>query len=187
MMKLLDYKWAVLICALSIIISCGSGGGGIVGGGTGTAGNPNNILTVTRATTTGASTATYREGFVNSFGLVDPNLFAASDNISATLVGLSSGIPKFGPPAKLINIIAGGISAGTYTIGGGGSSGTYIAYDDQGQSYMSTYGSGTVTLTSVGNVGAPIIGSFNAVLTLIGSSPTTTLGFSGSFSVVREQ
>lgn len=181
-MKADALRSTVAMLVLFLLASCGGGGGSDGGGNASTL-----AITVSQATGTsgGSTTTTYTEGPINSRGYYDPSfsadLFPTS---SRTLITMCSGVTTTGC-AVLINVGAGGTAPGGYSITGGSSTATYILYAAQGNYYDSLASQGTVTLTSVGAVGSPITGSFQAVLGLR-STGTPTRMVSGTFSVIRD-
>jgi len=83
------------------------------------------------------------------------------------------------PSDYLYSFIIEGTGVDTYPT----SSNTGMSYIDMnaGDTYSST--SGTISITSVGNTGKPIIGSFD---TVVESSPTNTARMWGTFSIERQ-
>jgi hypothetical protein len=163
----------IIILAVVVFAACGGGGGG--------GGNAGSASTLTA--TVGAGTTTYTEGPINNIGYYDPSFSGDSAPGVGTLITMCSGVST--TCDILINIRTADATPGPYPITGGSSTPTYIVYSDHGQHYYSILSSGTVTLTSVGNVGQPITGSFQAVLELW-TVPTSTLAISGTFSVLRD-
>ena len=174
--------WSVLAVAIltALMGSCSGSSGGGAGASTAS----------TMTVTAGSSTTTYTDGPVNDAGYYDPSFSADCYPTPRTLITMCSGEAGGASGCtKLINVSAFGTTPGSYTVNVGGTaetgSPTYVSYslNNSAQFYSST--SGTVTLTSVGNVGEPVTGSFEAVLALYGA-PTTTLAVSGTFSVIRD-
>lgn len=175
----------LIVCMLVMIGSAacsGGGGGSSSGGGTG------DTMTVTLTDQSTAVTTTYTEAGFNTYGYLDPNLSSHVTTSSDTWVLLSTGAT--GSSIDLsINIAVRGNTPGSYPTGTTPSS-TFISYTTYTtgiQSYNSqnSNSTGTITLTSVGNVGEMITGSFDAIVAHI-SYPTNTRGISGTFSVKRE-
>jgi len=132
-------------------------------------------------------TTTYIEGAINGYGYYDPNMeVGIYQDSGRTEIMLSSGV-KGGatPPDTLINILTAGHTAGAYPITGDGTAGvtTYIFYKDNAEDHYSIISSGTVTIDTIGNIGAPVIGSFSAVV--LCTSPSHTHAISGTFNMKR--
>ncbi len=184
------FKGMVLIFLLTVLVSCGGGGGG--GGGDGGNGGIGNTMTVVVKTESGTgetmSITPYTEGPINGYGYYDPDMEAdIYPDTGRTIIMLSSGVTGGDtPPATLINIVTSGHTAGVYPIDGtSGMQGiyTYIMYKGGSEYHDSVISSGTVTIDSIGNVGEPVIGSFNAVV--LCTSPTHTHAISGTFNMKR--
>jgi hypothetical protein len=178
-------KLFALALAMGAIAGCG-GGGGPSTGGAGSA----STMTVTLATGSGMSggigTTTYTEGPINNFGYYDPSFSGDIAAGAGMLITMCSGVTGAGPCNVLINVNTSGWTPGGYLVTGGTSTtSTYLLYMEQGQYFDGIASKGTVTLTSVGNVGEPIEGSFQAILALRTNS-STTIEVSGVFSVVRD-
>lgn len=161
----------LILLVLSLAITAGSCGGD---GGGGSAG-PTSTMTLTQNYTS----TTFTDGTTNSSGYYDPSFSADVYPAPRTLVTMCSGVSA-GTCAKLVNVSAGGATPGSYTID---CSSTYVTYTYDSFPYFCK--SGTVTLASVGAVGEPITGSFNAVLSLSGYQ-SITIDLSGTFSVIRD-
>ena len=173
-----------VVCTYVLIgLAACSGGGSSSGGGSAA---DTMIVTITDQST--SVTTTYTEAGFNTYGYLDPNLSSHVTTSADTWVLLSTG--STGSSIDLsINIAVRGNTPGSYPTGTTASS-TFISYTTYTtgiQSYNSQKSSstGTITLTSVGNVGEMITGSFDAIVTHI-SYPTDTRGISGTFSVKRE-
>jgi hypothetical protein len=167
----------VLISVLTLLSACG--GDGSTGG--------NSAASTMTVTIGGGGTATYTEGPINNLGYYDPSFSGDSAAGQGTLITMCSGVTGAVSAGcnVLINIRTSDLIPGGYTIAGGTNTTTYFMYMTQGQYYDSLVSKGTITLTSVGGVGEPITGSFQAVLGLR-SSGTPTIGISGTFSVLRD-
>ena len=175
------------VCTLFALIlaACGGGGGGASGGGNSGIGN---TMTVSLDE---AAPTTYTEGAINGNGYYDPDMEAdVYTDSGRTILMLSSGVSGGAtPPVTLINIVTSDHVTGAYPITGDGTySGptpttTYVYYKDNAKDYDSIISSGTVTLDSIGDVGAPVIGSFSAVI--LCTSSTQTHGISGTFNMKR--
>ena len=166
-----------LIFLMTLLTACG-------GGGSSNGGGPASTMTVTLAT----GTTTYTEGHINNIGYYDPSFSGDCDPLAGTLITMCSGVTYTMSHTTcdvLINVRTSDMTPGPYSITGNSSADTYVLYHNKTQFYDSFVSSGTITLTSVGSVGAPITGSFQAVLQLL-SAPTTTMGISGTFSVIRD-
>ena len=101
-----------------------------------------------------------------------------------------SGITAPGSNAVTINIDVNGNTAQSYNTGGGDftSNISYETYNPSSQSYMSMFSStnGTITLSSIGNVGEKINGTFDAIVASV-TNTSDILKISGTFSVTRDQ
>ena len=165
-MRLFVLKQLVLCSSLLVLASCSGGDG--------------SVSTASKMTvTTGASTTTYTSGPINTFGYYDPSFNADLFSMTSTQITMCSGVTDTTCGIS-INITTAGTTPGPYPI-----TGTRILYSDHGAYYDSIASSVTVTLTSVGNVGEPITGSFQAVLGLR-TDLTTTQSIYGTFSVIRD-
>ena len=174
-MGLLSMRLLVQISMLTLLTACG--GGGSTDG--------NSAASTMTVMIGGGGTATYTEGPINNLGYYDPSFSGDNAAGQGTLITMCSGVNGPDPCNVLINIRTSDMIPGGYTIAGGTNTTTYFMYMTQGQYYDSLVSKGTITLTSVGGVGEPITGSFQAVLGLR-SSGTTTIGISGTFSVIRD-
>jgi hypothetical protein len=163
-MKQLRTKWMFLFFGLTLLAACGGGGGG--GGGTSSGGPGTGTMTVSIVS---QGTTTYNGN------ASDPWL--ASSVSSGTLTELWSGFTGSDYTTQ-VYIVTSGTTTGSYPITGS----TWVEYINNSKTYLSS--SGTVTLTSVGTVGEPVAGSFQAVVSLV-TDTTNTLGISGTFSVIR--
>ncbi len=165
-MKSLWTKWMALLFVLSLLVSCGGGGGG-GGGGTG------DTMTITIGTN---APITYN-------GNASDPILTAKVITTKTYINLASGY-SFATSswAKILNITINATTSGTYTFSSAADP-TGILYSDVPNTYQGT--SGTITIT-IGDVGSPITGTFNATL-LCGTGCTGTITMSGSFSVTRSQ
>ncbi len=174
-MNSLYVRSLVLLCMTTLLLSCGGDVESSNGGGSAS------TMTVTLAT----GTTTYTEGPLNNLGYYDPSFSGDSAAGVGTLITMCSGVTGAGPCDVLINVRTSDMIPGGYTIAGGTNTTTYFMYMTQGQYYDSIVSRGTITLASVGNVGEPITGTFQAVLGLR-TNPSTTIGVSGTFSVTRD-
>ncbi len=165
---------AALMCCM-VLTACGGGGGGTSAGG--------GVADTMTATVSGVTT-TYTEGTYNTQGFLDPDMssFATTSN---TFISLCSGVSSI-TCTTLVNISIRGNTPQSYPTGTTNSP-TQITYSTNNQTYSSIYSStiGTVTLSSVGNIGEKITGTFDAVVTNMSNS-SDTLGISGTFSVERD-
>ena len=166
--------WVVLCMMVTAgLVACGGGGG------TSDNGAEADKMTVTVSSPTGVEATTYTEGPYNVNGNLDPNISALV--LTNTIISLCSGGTST-MCATQISIMARGNTPQSYPTGTAGTP-TQITYNYK-YSSVSSSDTGTVTLTSVGNVGEKITGSFSAVVANM-SNPTDTRGISGTFSVKR--
>ena len=146
-------------------------------GGGGTSGSAD-TMTITVSSPTGTVTSTYTEG---SQGDLTPYL---SSNVRATYIEIVLIIdPHNMNSLTNVHIVAvGDNTPQSYSLGG--NSRSWIAYNINNQSYVSVLSSpsGTITISSIGNMGEKITGTFDAVVT----STSSTLNISGTFSVTRD-
>ena len=173
--------WFFSVLITAVVVTMAACGGGDDGGG-----GAADMMEITITSSTGTTTTPYIEGPINIHGYYDPYMEA---NIAAstgrTWITLSSGVVGGAtPPDIVINIVTDDHLAKGYPITGDGGPGitTYISYTDNGVRYGSIISSGTVTIESIGNVGDPVKGTFNAVV----DSGADTLTISGTFNVKRE-
>lgn len=171
--------------ALLVISFSGCGGSGSSSGGSGGSSTLSITVSSGTGTTSGSSSAEYTEGHINEIGEYDPSFGGAAEPGAGTLITLCSGVTITGYCSVMINIRTSDTTPGGYTIVGATNTNSYIMYMASGQYYDSIASKGTITLTSVGNVGQPITGTFDAVLGLR-SIGTPTIGVSGTFSVIRD-
>jgi hypothetical protein len=169
--------WVVVCLMLTIaLFDCGGGGGG--------SSDPvaADTMTVTISSPTGTVTKTYTEGTYNTLGHLDPDLFTyvftALNQIEIELH--SEGSNTQGATVILISVE--GNTPQSYPIGIT-TPANYIEYvsDDTHSSLFSST-SGTITLSSIGNAGKKIIGTFDAIVT----DTSNTLRILGTFSVTRD-
>jgi hypothetical protein len=175
--------WVVVCLMLTIaLFACGGGGSS----------DPvaADTMTVTISGPSGPATTTFTEGSYSTtssgHSFLNPNLSAYVTAINETNIellywdGVSLGT------TVIINMRVNGNTPGLYPTGAANPA-TTISYDANNQSYLSFISSpsGTITLSSIGNVGDKIIGTFDAVVTLL-STTSDTLRLSGSFSVTRD-
>ena len=174
---------SLMMAALALLVSCG---GGSSGGGSGSASTTTITVSAATGSVPGTGTTTYTEGPINGYGYYDPSFSGDCAAGLGMLITMCSGVTGMGPCDVLINIRTSGWTPGGYLVTGGtATAATYLLYMKQGSYYDSLASQGTVTLTSVGNVGEPISGSFRAVLGLR-SIGTPTIEVSGTFSVIRD-
>jgi hypothetical protein len=178
----------VCMIVLIVLVGCGTGeDGGIVGvaGGGGGGYSAADTMTVSLQDSTGVMTATLTEGLYNSLGYLDPDLYSAVDTTTPqTAIYLCSGYTGT-MCTGYIGITATGSTQQTYPTGPGISTEVLYVSNDQYYSSFWATNAGSVTLTSIGNVGEKVTGSFNAEIALV-SNPSDTKRISGSFSVTRE-
>lgn len=176
----------VVLCLVVAIglVACGGGGGG--GSCTGCA----DTMSVSEE---GAAAVTYTEGPYNVLGYLDPILSSYVTTSANTYISLCSGITLSSTPSGSITTCANqviisitGNTPQSYPTGTV-SSPTQITYKTNNILYSSVFSSttGTITLSSVGNVGEKITGSFDAVVTNI-HNLSDTLWITGTFSVKRD-
>jgi hypothetical protein len=128
------------------------------------------------------------EGSYNAQGHLDPNLISYVTASSNTQIELHSGesntqgstIISIAVDNKTPQSYPTGIATPVNTI-------TYEYYDTHYQSYTSLFSStsGTITLSSVGNTGEKITGTFDAVVSLL-TNTSDTLKISGSINITRD-
>ncbi len=169
-MKPFLMKFMTLIFSLSLLSACGDGGGSSTSNSNGT-GDSMTVTVVSKST--GTTTTTY-----NGNGS-DP-VFSAGFNSGRTII-------QMGSAAAGVFISADGTSVNSYPISQTGSPTVKYTVYSSSTPTTTVYSamSGTVTLTSVGNIGQPVTGSFEAYLIDI-SKPTSTLDISGTFSATRQ-
>ena len=174
-----NIMWMILYISFTIALSgCGGGASGDL--------DPDTI-TLTVSGPSGTLTTTYIEGTYNAQGKLDPNLLSYMTASNDTHIQLQSGLP-WASGSSGIWIAFFDNKAQAYSTGGFPYDGflDYDFYDTNNNHYTSLYSteSGTITLSSIGNVGDKISGTFNVPVT----NPTNTsetLKLSGSFSVTR--
>ena len=179
-MKYFRAKLTTIVFILAFVSACGSGGGG--GGSTSNGGGgTGDTMTVSVWSLSTSTTTTTYAG--NAY---DPLLTALTDTTNnKTYIDMGSGYNFFTSSwAKTLSLAINGTTAGVYSFPTV-TAPTGMFYTDNilyGHTYQGT--SGTITITSIGNIGAPVTGAFNATLA---TDPTHTIGMSGSFSVTRTQ
>jgi hypothetical protein len=168
LMKKLNTKLIALLFALSLLSACGGGGGG---GSTSGGGSDSDTMTVNIVSLSTPTTTTTYTGSMST----TPTLIGMVYGTSQTVVELAG-------PTLQVAVCAGGSNASTYPMGlcaAGSGTVTYIISAGTTTTYNGA--TGTVTLTSVGGVGQPITGSFDAIV----SDTTNTMRVWGSFSVTN--
>lgn len=173
----------VVLCLVVAVglVACGGGGGS--GSCTGCA----DTMSVSVA---GNTAVTYTEGQYNAYGYLDPSLNSDVTSSGNTFVALSSGITPSGTSttcATLVNISIKGNTPGSYPTGTLGSPAQITYRNNNNETYLSVISNvtGTITLSSVGNVGEKVVGTFDAVVTSW-PTPSDTFAISGTFSVKRD-
>lgn len=176
--------WVVVCLTLTIaLLACGGGGSS----------DPvaSDKMTATISGPTGTETTTFTEGSYSTdsagHSFLNPSLIAyttASNETNIELLywdGVSLGT------TVIINMRVNGNTPGLYPTGGYVNPVNSIAYETNNQSYISAFSSttGTITLSSIGNVGEKITGAFDTVVTLL-TNTFDTLRLSGTFSVTRD-
>lgn len=157
---------------VTLLIGCGGGGGGGTDGGL-AAGR---WMTVNVESNTEAATTTTYTGDYTGNGTTTPLLIGyvfSGGTTTETIVEMVTS-------AVEVEVAANSIDAGTYSATPGSLLPTGIRYSLNGTNIYVPV-SGTVTLTNVGAVGAPITGSFDAIV----SNTTDTKRVWGSFSINR--
>jgi hypothetical protein len=173
--------WVVFCMMVAVgLVACTGGGGGDSGSGSA------DTMTVAEQ---GGAGVTYTEGPYNSFGYLDPGLYSDVSASGNTYVALCSNVTPSGNDATcatIVNISIKGNAPGSYPTGTTGSP-AQISYQTNHKLYLSVYSgtTGTITLSSVGNVGEKITGTFDALVTNL-TNTNDTLGISGTFSVKRD-
>ncbi len=171
-MKIFSAKWLVLASAVLVLGACGGGGGG-------SDGNPllgDSSMTVNVAS---QSTATTTNTYTGSL-TTTPALFGA---IYSGVSYTQAMVEMSGPSLQVVVNANMDSGLGTYPI----DLGTWVRYAEMSSGTGTViYGatSGTVTITSYGNKGTPIVGSFDSIVTN-GSNSTDTKKVWGSFSMNR--
>jgi hypothetical protein len=168
---------AFCISFTSVLSGCG-----------GNSGNPaQDTITLTVSGPTGTITTTYIEGTYNSQGELDPNMMSYVTALNYTHIQFLSGQPWTSGSSGFV-LVVNDNKAQAYSTGGFPYDGyiDYDFFDPNNNHYTSIYSteSGTITLSSIGNVGEQITGTFNIPI----SNPTNTsdtLRLSGSFRVTR--
>jgi hypothetical protein len=160
-----------MTCILLAVALYGCGGGD--------SGSSADTMTVTISGPSGTTTTTYVEGTYNAQGYLDPDL-SSFVTTSLTRIDLISQVSSTQPTGVKITVL--GATAQTYPAGQ-----SAIFYYTNNQSYDSLISntSCTVTLSSIGNVGEKITGTFDAVVSLL-TNTYDTVRISGTFSVMRD-
>jgi hypothetical protein len=153
-------------------------------------------MTVTVTDLSSTLTSIFTEGSYTTspqgFSYIDPSLDSYVTPANKLGIELRSGMSLSNAPAPREAIIIGidGNATGTYSIDATGLS--YISYlinDQLYASYFSSSPSGTIVISSIGNVGEKITGSFDALVTRGSLTPSAgnadTRTISGTFSVTR--
>ena len=175
--------WILVCIMLPIALSgCGSGGNSDED-----VANTADTMTVTISGTSGTVTTTYTEGSYNSHGNFDTDLISYVTASNNTQIELHSGESNT-QGSTIINIAVAGNTPQSYPTGIATPENciTYDIYYTHYQSYTSLFSgtSGTITLSSMGNVGEKITGTFDAVVSLL-TNTSDTLRISGTFSMTR--
>ena len=172
--------WTVLCIIVTIaLLGCGGESSG---------GSAPDTITITISGQSGTVTKTFAEGSYNSQGRLDPYLISFVTTSNGTSIQLYSGLTNtYGSMALGIMISAN--TLGSYQTGGT-MSWAYVEYgffDPSYEGYSSVISSttGTVTLSSIGNVGEKISGSLDVVVTHL-TNTFNTLRIAGTFNVTRD-
>lgn len=186
-MKYFWTKLTTIVFILVLVSACGSGGGGSASNGGGDGSNivggfaptGDTIAVSIWSLSTSTTTTTY------AGDQYDPIMTAQTFTTNnKTYIDMGSGYDVVTQSTKrTLDLAVGGTTVGTYTFSSPTGT-TGILYSDVPKLYQGT--TGAVTITSIGNVGQPVIGTFNATLGCA-SGCTGTIGMSGSFSVTRTQ
>jgi hypothetical protein len=152
-----------------------------------TDGAPDTIA-VTISGQSGTVTTTYTEVSYNAQDTLAPDMISYVTASIDTRIYLHSG-GAYTQGATSLSIDIGGITPQSYTLGGVNPRNviTYAVFDTQHQPYTGFFlsTSGTVTLSSIGNVSAKINGDFDALFTNL-TNTSETLRISGTFNVMRD-
>jgi len=177
-----NIEWAVISITLILTMFGCSGGSSPSGGSSDT-------MAVNISGPSGTFTSIYTAGS-NTAPLNYPQFGANISATNNTRIYMISGITAPGSNAVTINIDVNGNTAQSYNTGGGDftSNISYETYNPSSQSYMSMFSStnGTITLSSIGNVGEKINGTFDAIVASV-TNTSDILKISGTFSVTRDQ
>jgi hypothetical protein len=157
-------------------------------GGGSSDGSAPDTMTVTISGPTGTTTTTYSEGTYNSQGTLDPNLISYVTHSNETRIELHNSMTIY-PQFVSIGIIINSNTPQSYPLCNPPTNS--VSYSAYHQSYISIDSNpcGTVTISSIGNVGDKITGTFDVSLISLTSSTNTsdTVKISGSFNVTRDQ
>jgi hypothetical protein len=160
---------AQAILILSFALSACSDGG--------TSGSAD-MMTISVSSPTGTVTSSYTEG---SQGNLTPYL---SSDVTAThiYIALVTDPHDMNSSTNVSIAAIGDNTPQSYSLGS--NSPSWIACHINNQSYLNVLSSpsGTITISSIGNMGEKITGTFDAVVT----STSSTLNISGTFSVTRD-
>ena len=172
----------VMVCMLIAITLFACGGGGNSGGA--------DTMTVIVTGPSGTTTTTYREGPYSTtssgHSFLNPrlNAYITASNETSIEVLYWDGVSLGTTVALTMHVY--GSTPGLYPVDPGFANST-IVYLSNNQTYdnLRSSTSGTIILSSVGNVGEKITGTFDAVVTLL-TNASDTLRITGSFSITQD-
>ncbi len=172
-MRIFASKWFILVPAVLLLIGCGGGGGGSTGG------NANGVDSSMTLNVASLTTATTPNTYTGSLATT-PVFFG--EMVSQTTY--TQAIVEMSGPNLQVSICA-NMSAGlgTYPINPGlmCTGVQYIVMSNGTGTQIYGASSGTITVTSAGSTGQPIVGTFDSIVTNL----TDTKRVWGSFSINR--
>jgi hypothetical protein len=176
-----NFVWSGAFLIFTIaLFACGSGSSDPVAADT---------MTVTVSGPSGSMTKTYTKGTNSTLGHPDPDLYFYVTASISPRTGIELHTTQ-GDMFLVMSITGNVASVGSNTpqsyptgFTTPGNTITYSGYDTNHIEYSSLFSStsGTITISSIGNAGDKIAGTFDAVVT----DTTNTLRVSGTFSVTR--
>ena len=157
------------------LFGCGGGTSDVISGAVAP-----DTMTVTISGPSGTVTKTYTKGSSDTQGHVNPAMISYVSPANTTIIDLADVSTT---QVDRMTIVVSGTAPQSYSVD---SANSLITTFYENNTYSSTFSSpsGTVTLSSIGNVGEKINGTFDATVTS-DTNTSDTLKISGTFSVTR--
>ncbi len=173
-MKMFLSKWLILAATVLVLIGCSGGGGGGGSTGDGTPGSDSSMTLNVVSLTTATTTNTYTGSFFTT--PVFLGMMYSMGSYTQTIVEMS------GPNLQVSVCANMDTGPNTYTIDSGLMC-TGVQYIVSNGTSTQIYGAtdGTITVTSYGIKGEPIVGTFDSIVT----NMTDTKKVWGTFSITR--
>jgi hypothetical protein len=174
-----NFVWPMVCMSMIFTIALfGCGGGGTSNAISGAV--VPDTMTVTISGPSGTVTKTYTKGSYDTQGHLNPDMISYVSPSNTTIIELADVSTT---QVDRVDIVVFGTTPQSYPIDSSNSLLTAV-YVNNVYTSMFSSPSGTVTLSSIGNVGEKINGTFDATVTS-DTNASDTLKISGTFSVTR--